>query len=90
MVSEPAVESVGDAFGLRHPADAGCLIHHPLALSDCELTEQKKAFARGSGDPIWIAAAGIEKDGLRGLCALLCPIDEFVLDLERAECFEFA
>ena len=59
VLGEPGVEARRDAVGLRHPADPGRLVHHPLALGDRELAEQEEAFARRGGDPVGIAAAGI-------------------------------
>ena len=77
-------------LGLRHAADPGGMIHHPLALGDGELAEEEEALARRGGDPVGIAAAGVQERGLRGPRRLLGQLDQLVLDLERAQSFEFA
>src|SRR4249920_1796912 len=89
MVCQPAVEPVGDAFGLRHSADAGLLIHHPVTLGYRELSEQEESFAGGGGDPIGIATTGVEEYRLRSLGTLPCPLDQFIFDLEWAQRLEF-
>ena len=85
MVCQPTVEPVGDAIGLRHPADAGFLIHHPVAFGYRELSEQEKPFAGAGGDPIGIAATGVEEYRLRSLGTLPCPLNQFIFDLEWAQ-----
>ena len=67
VLSEPRFETASDALGLRHSADTCGMLHHPLAFGDRELTEQEETFARSGGDPVGIAAAGVEK------CRLCCP-----------------
>src|SRR6476620_3616380 len=89
MVCQPTVEPVGDALGLRHPADAGFLIHHPVAFGYRELSEQEKPFARCGGDPIGIAATGVKEYRLRGLGTLPGPFDQFIFNLEWAQSLEF-
>ena len=65
VLRKPCVEARRDALGLRHPADSGGVLHHPLAFGDGELAEQEETFARRGRDPVGIAAAGIQE---RGLC----------------------
>src|SRR5881397_1713632 len=67
---------------------AGRMLHHPLALGDRELAEQKEALARGGGDPVGVAAPGVEERRLRGAGCLLRELDQLVLDLERAQGLE--
>ena len=85
---KPGFKSAGDSLCLGHAAHAGRQVEHPLALSDCELPEQEERFARLSGDPVWIATAGVQvRQGIfqrRFRCHFL---DE-ILDLERTEFFE--
>ena len=90
MFFEPGIEPDRDALRLRHAAEAGGMLHHALALGDRELTEQEKAFARRRGDPIRIAAAGIEECRLRRPRRLLGELDQLVLDFERTQSLEFA
>src|SRR5215813_5537558 len=80
---------MGDASCLWHAADAGRVLHHPPALGHGKLAEQKKTLPRRGGNPIGIAAAGIEERRLRGARRLLSETDQLILDLERAEGFEF-
>ena len=89
VLRKPRLETGGDTGGLRHSADAGRMLHHALALGNGKLAEQKERFARSGGDPIGIAAARIQERRLRGFRGLLGEIDELILDLERAERFEF-
>ena len=65
------------------------MLHHPLAFGNRKLAEQEEALAGGGGDPVGIAATGIQKGRLRSLRSLLGELDQLVLDLERAERFEF-
>src|SRR5881409_1495413 len=64
------------------------MLRHPLALGDRELAEQKEALARGGGDPVGVAAPGVEERRLRGAGRLLRELDQLVLDLERAQGLE--
>ena len=73
---------------LRHSAHSGGMLHHPLALGDGKLAEQEKALTRSGGDPVGVAAAGIQKSRLRPLRSLLREFDQLVLDLKRAERFK--
>src|SRR5262249_34890046 len=52
--------------------------------------EQEEALARRRRHPVGIAAAGIEECRLRGARGLFGEMDQLVLDLERAQGFEFA
>ena len=79
-----------DTFCLWHSADPGRMFHHALALGDGELAKQEKALARRGGNPIGIAAAGIQERGLRGAGGLLGQMDQLVFDLERDQSLEFA
>src|SRR5262249_46529130 len=72
-----------------HTPDARGMLHHPLAFGDGELSEQKKALARGGGDPVRVATAGVQECRLRSLGGLFGEVDELVLDLERAQRLEF-
>ena len=87
---EPRVEAPRDPAGLRHASDPGAYLHHPLAFEDRELAEQEEALAWRGGDPVGIAAAGIEEGRLRGLGGLLRQAPQLVLDLERAQGLELA
>src|SRR5579863_7272666 len=89
MLREPGLESSGDSLGLRHAADPRRMVHHPLALGDGELPKQEKAFARRRGYPVRIAATSVKESALRPLGGGLRQVDQFVLDLERAQRLEF-
>jgi len=84
MLRKPRGEPGGDAAGLRHAADAGWMLHHPLALGQRELSEEEEALTGGGGDPVGIAAASIEEGGLGRPGGGFGEIDQFILDLERA------
>ena len=89
VLAEPGREPVRAARGLRHPTDAGWQIEHALALEDRELAEEEERFARRGGDPVRVAAAGVEiRDG-RCLGSLAGRLREEVLDLERAQALVF-
>ena len=88
VLGEVRRQPVGDALSRGHAAEAGRMLHHPLALGDRELAEQKEALARGGGDPIGVAAPGVEERRLRGAGRLLRELDQLVLDLERAQGLE--
>ena len=75
----------GNARCLRHAADAGRQIHHALALGHGELTEQEERLARLGGDPVRVAATGVQIGKRRLLRALRRSLGEEILDLERAE-----
>src|SRR5262245_454511 len=79
-----------NAACLWHATDAGGMVHDAFALGHGKLSEQKEAFARRRGDPIWIAAARIEEGRLRGARRLLGQTDQLILDLEWAQGFELA
>ena len=66
------------------------MLHHPLALGDRKLAEQEKPFAGRGGDPVGIAAAGVQERRLRRLGGLLRQLDQLVLDLEWAQSLEFS
>jgi hypothetical protein len=83
MLGEPGVEARGDAVGTRHAANAGRQVHDPPALGDRKLAEQEEAVARRGGDPVGVAATGIEERGLGRPGGLLGEGDQLVLDLER-------
>ena len=46
--------------GLRHAAHARRQVDHALALEDGELAEQEEGLARLGGDPVRVAAAGVQ------------------------------
>ena len=58
------------------------MLHYPLAFSDRELPEQEKAFARRGGNPVGVAAARIEKDGLRCPGIFSGKFDQFIFDFK--------
>src|ERR1043166_8061313 len=89
VLLEPRFQPRRDAVRGRHAADAGWVLHHALAFRDGELAEQEKPFPRRGGDPVGIAAAGVEKGGLRRPRRALGELDQLVLDLERAQGLEF-
>ena len=88
VLPEPRLQAPGDALGRRHAGDPGGMLHHPPALGQGELAEKEEALARLGGDPVRVAAAGVEERGLRGPGRLLGELDELVLDLERAHLVE--
>ena len=90
VLGEPRFETARDALRLRHSADTGGMLHHPLAFGDRELTEQEEAFARSGGDPVGVAAASIEKCRLCCSRSLLGEFDQLVFNLERAQRLEFS
>jgi hypothetical protein len=90
LLCEPRLESRRYTFCLWHSADPGRMLHHTFALGDSELAKQEETLARRGGDPIGIAAAGIQKRGLGGPGGLLCQIDQLILDLERTQGLEFS
>jgi hypothetical protein len=85
MRGQPRLQPGRDPLGLRHAAQPGRMLHHPLALGDGELPEQEEAVARRRGDPVGIPPAGVEERRLRDPRGLLGQLDQLVLDLERAE-----
>ena len=85
VLGEPGVEPPGNAFRLRHAADAGRQIEHALALGDGELPEQEEGLARFGGDPVRIAASRIQEGERRVLRGLHGDFGDEVLDLERAQ-----
>ena len=88
VLRHPCLEPGGDSARLRHPADAGWMFHDAFALGNGELAQQEKPFARRRGDPVWIAAAGIQESALRRLRRLPGQLDQLILDLEGAQCCE--
>jgi hypothetical protein len=88
VLPEPASQAGGDALGRRHAGDAGGMLHHAPGLREGELAEQEEALARLGGDPVGVAASGIEERGLGGLRGLLGELDQLVFDLERAHLVE--
>src|SRR5207302_1689217 len=59
------------------------------AFGDGKLAEQEETFARRGGDPIRIAAASVQEHGLSRPGRGFGEVDEFVLDLERAQSLKF-
>ena len=79
------LEPAGNARRLGHAAHAGRQVEHALALGDGELAEQEERFARLGGNPVRVAATGVQVgDGLL-LRRLQGHLGEEVLDLEGAE-----
>ena len=60
VLREPGVQPPGNAFRLRHAADARRQVEHALALGDGELPEQEERLARLGRDPVRVAAAGVQ------------------------------
>src|SRR6267378_7744580 len=89
MLGEPCLETSSDSLRLRHSADTGGMLHHPLAFGDRELTEQEEAFAWSGGDPVGVAAAGIKECRLRRAGGLLGELDQLIFNLKRAQRLEF-
>src|SRR5882762_3697424 len=89
MLGEPCLETSSDSLRLRHSADTGGMLHHPFAFRDRELTEQEEAFAWSGGDPVGVAAAGIEECRLRRAGGLLGELDQLIFNLERSQRLEF-
>ena len=85
MLLQPGRQPVRDAARLGHAADAGRKIEHALAFGDRELAQQKEGLARLGGDPVGIAAAGIEIRDRRCGGGRGGGLRKKVLDLERAE-----
>src|SRR6476661_9814385 len=90
LFCEPRLESPCYTFCLWHSAYPGRMLHHAFALGDSELAKQEETLARRCGDPIGIAAAGIQECGLSSPGCLLRQTDQFILDLEWAQSLEFA
>ncbi len=65
VLTEPGLETAGDAVGLWHSANTCRMFHHTLTFGNRELTQQKKPLPRSSGDPVGIAPSGIEEGRLR-------------------------
>jgi hypothetical protein len=85
VLLEPAGEAVGDPVLRGHAAHARRQVHHPSRLGHRELAQEEEALARGGGDPVRVAAPGVEEH-VRGFLGLrLGELDQLVLDLERAQ-----
>ncbi len=85
VLRQPGLEPAGNARRLGHAADARRQVEHALALGDGELPEQEERLARLGGDPVRVAAAGIQVGERRFLRGLRRHLGEEVLDLERAQ-----
>ena len=70
---------------LGHAAHAGRQVEHALALGDRELPEQEERFARLGGDPVRVAATGVQVREGSFLRRFRCHLCEEILDLERAQ-----
>ena len=70
------------------PTPAG-MVHHALALGDRELAEQEEGLARLVATQFGLPRPALERRRLR-LRGRLGELDQFVLDLERAEGCETA
>ena len=90
VVCEPVVQACRNAGCLWHAADTRRQIHAPPALGDSELAQQKERLAWLGGDPVRVAAAGIQegKVGLRSRSP--ADLDQLVLDFERTQRLVFA
>jgi len=60
------------------------MLQHPLAFGDRKLAQQEETFARSGGDPVGVAAAGVQECRLRRSGGLLGKLDQFVFNLERS------
>ncbi len=60
VLRQPGLEPAGNARCLGHAAHARRQVEHALALGDGELPEQEERLARLGGDPVRVAAAGVQ------------------------------
>ncbi len=85
VLAQPGFEPAGNARCLGHAAHARRQVEHALALGDRELAEQEERLARLGGDPVRVAATGVQVGERRFLRGLRRHLGEEVLDLERAQ-----